>query len=332
MLTTSFPDDLDIGTALAFEANEAYMPNVLSQGTFGTPIVVPYEWASANIATEEYIMATDTFIKGSPAVTNQNVTPKILVKYNNYPAIAGRVEAAIYYHRRANTAVKSNAGVMHVSNVIRGYNAWVKDITTRINISLLTNYKDLTLLQGGTRGLGSFAFEIDAEPLDATSYSKCYSFFAGQIDAMVDELNVLPSRIQLFIGTEAVRAMNSSMIDNTGVTVWDKLKSTILMEIKVEVLPSTYYKNECMFVALDKAFIITIGTSLTELGKEKDAGGNHQYVVYAEAVIPSMLVTDNRGCKHKGSLMSAPTRSVNRSVSPSAVNTPSKKKNEIIEL
>ena len=45
-----------------------------------------------------------------------------------------------------------------------------------------------------------------------------------------------------------------------------------------------------------------------------------------------MLVTDDRGCKHKGSLMSAPaTRSLNRSVSPSAVNTPSKKKNEIIE-
>ena len=304
MLSGNISSNIDISTALSMSNNMNYMPMVLGQGIFGQIQTLPYEWAVSNVAVVDYTIKSDTDILGADAVTDANVVPTVSATFGMKSVIVGRVEANILYHRRPNTTIESNLGTMHSDMVLDGYNEWTREMTKRIDYSLINGYKDPKYAKLGLRGMRSFSTEINATPLDPKDYGACYTFFANQIDILVSTLGVGVSSISVLIGSDAVQAMQMTPIAGTTESVWNLLKSNILQGVTVNVAPRGLHDNQCSFTV--EGFIAPVSianTALFTFGDEKPAHGNYQFVVYLEAVLPSIMVTNNEAVRYQSEMI-----------------------------
>lgn len=295
--------DIDIGLTQAFATNEAFMPDILATGIFGTPLLVPYEWATHNLVRVTYTMGTDTFVKGASTANTATVLPTIQSKYKGMPATAGLIRASIKYHKDNNAAIGGNIGCMHVSEVEKAYSAWIQDMAKRVNICLLTQYRDLALVTNGLKGLKDFSKEIDAPSIDPSSYENCYSFFAIQIESLCSKLLISRDRVLLLIGIECVIRMKAVSIGYSGISVWSKLTEDLFSSIQVKILDTVYYGNECMFVAIDRVSVVTIDKPFTSIIEDKSAVGPLQFIRYIEGVLPSMVAYDENACMHQSNLL-----------------------------
>ena len=304
MLSGNGLDNINVSSAILMSNNMNYMPLVLSNGIFGEMKYLPFEWAVSNVAVVDYTMKTDTDMLGSDAITDATVVPNIRATFSMKSVIVGRVEANILFHKRPNTSIESNLGTMHADMVMDGFTEWARAITKKIDYSLINGYKDAKYRQLGLRGMLDFATEINATPLDPKDYAACYSFFANQIDILVTNLGVEPSRIRVLIGNDVVQAMQMTPIAGTTDSVWQLLKSNVLQDVLVEVAPRGMHDNQCSFVSL--GFIAPVGiqgTNLINLGDEKETVGPHQYVIYMDAVLPSTMVTNGNACRHQSEMI-----------------------------
>lgn len=323
--------DTDIGLAQAFITNEAFMPAVLANGTFGTPLLVPYEWAVNNFVKVEYTMGTDTFVKGAVTANTTTVLPTIQARYKGIPAVAGMIRASIKYNKEKNTSMAVNAGSMHESQVEQAYSAWIQDMAKRVNICLLSQYRDISLSSSGLKGLKDFSKEIDAPSIDTSSYEDCYSFFATQIENLCSKLMISRDRVLLMIGVECVIQMKGVSIGYSGISVWSKLTEDLFSSIQVKVLDTVYYGNECMFVAIDMVSVVTIDRPFAYVLEDKSVVGPLQFIRYVEAVLPSMAVYDDNACMHKSDLTIPPVASRN-ATAQKATMAKKNTKNDIIQL
>jgi hypothetical protein len=249
-------------------------------------------------------MKTTTKVKGSDAVTDANVVPNIRASMGVYSSIVGRCEVNILYHRRANTSIEINNGTMHADSVLDAYSEWVNEMSKIVDYSLINGYEDQKYATIGLKGMGDFATEINSAPLDPTNYASCYKFFAEQIDILTSDLNIDPSRVRVIIGRDAVQAMQMTPITGTSTSVWDLLKSSVLDGVYLAIVPKEYHQNQCSFIALDYISPVVIANSpFATLGQEKDGAGNHQFVVYAECMLPSVMVTDSLAVRHQSNMM-----------------------------
>jgi len=304
MLSGNTSGNIDISTALSMSNNMNYMPMVLGQGIFGQTQTLPYEWAVSNVAVVNYTMKTDTDILGSDAITDANVVPNVRASFSMKSVIVGKVEANVLYHRRPNTTVDANLGTMHADMVPDAHNEWVKEMSKRIDYSLINGYKDSKYANLGLRGMRNFATEINATPLDPKDYGACYSFFANQIDILISTLGIGISAISILIGSDAVQAMQMTPIAGTTESVWNLLKSNILQGVTVNVAPRGVHDNQCSFTV--EGFIAPVSianTPLFTLGYEKEIAGNHQFTVYMEAVLPSIMATNNEAVRHQSEMI-----------------------------
>ena len=304
MLSGNTSGNIDISTALSMSNNMNYMPMVLGQGIFGQMQTLPYEWAVSNVAVVDYTMKTETDILGSDAVTDATVVPNIRATFSMKSVIVGRVEANILYHKRPNTSVESNRGTMHADMALDAHNEWIREMTKKIDYSLINGYKDSKYAILGLKGMRNFATEINATPLDPKDYGACYSFFANQIDILISTLGVGISAISILIGSDAVQAMQMTPIAGTTESVWNLLKSNILQGVTVNVAPRGVHDNQCSFTV--EGFIAPVSiadTPLFTLGAEKEVVGNHQFTVYMEAVLPSIMVTNNEAVRHQNEMI-----------------------------
>lgn len=327
--------DLDIGLAKTFLTNEAFMPAVLANGTFGAPLLVPYQWAVSNFGKVAYTMGTETFVKGSPTINTTTVLPTIQATYKGVKAVAGIIRASIKYHKDQDTSASSNMGAMHVSQVEQAYSAWIQDMAKRVNISLLTQYKDLVLANNGLRGLQNFSKEIDSPSIDPSSYEDCYSFFATQIENLCSKLMISRDRVLLLIGIECVIQMKGVSIGYSGISVWSKLMEDLLASIQVKVLDTVYYGNECMFVAVDMVSVVTVDKPFASITEDKSIVGPLQFIRYVESVLPSMVSFHDYACMHKSDLV-VPPASRNANIQKGTMAKKNGKndvvKNDIIQL
>lgn len=304
MLSGNTSGNINISTALLMSNNMNYMPMVLGQGIFGQIQTLPYEWAVSNIAVVNYTMKSNTDILGADAVTDANVVPNVRATFGMKSVIVGRVEANILYHKRPNTNIEANLGTMHFGMVLDGYNEWAREMAKKIDYSLINGYKDSKYVNLGLNGMRNFATEINATPLDPKDYGACYSFFATQIDILISTLGIGISSISILIGSDAVQAMQMTPIAGTTESVWNLLKSNILQSVEVNIAPRGVHDNQCSFTV--EGFIAPVSIADTDLftfGEEQRARGNHQYEVYMEAVLPSIMVTNNDAVRHQNEMI-----------------------------
>jgi len=295
---------MDLSTLLTIGGSLQSTPKVLQDGLLGQIKTLPYEWAVSHTPIVKYSMKTTTKVKGSPAITDANVVPNIRASMSVHSAIVGRCEANILYHRRANTSIEVNNGVMHADSVLDAYSEWVHEMSKIVNHSLINGYEDREYTAIGLKGMGDFATEINSAPLDPTNYASCYKFFAEQIDILTSDLNIDPSRVRVIIGRDAVQAMQMTPITGTSTSVWDLLQSSVLDDVYLSIVPKEYHQNQCSFIALDYISPVVVANSpFATLGQEKDVAGNHQFAVYAECMLPSVMVTDSLAVRHQSNMI-----------------------------
>jgi hypothetical protein len=304
LITQNLPSILGDSTkAVIIEANKYSVPRCTAEGMFTVDTSLPFEWSTAAIINVEYSAKTRSFIKGSDAETNATVTPAIQAIIARKIATSGLVEAHISYHKRANTTAYN--GAMHESLVSGGMTEWAHNMAIKVDRSILSNYEDIGHRQKGLKGLNDYGVELNEGMLDPSMFSAVYKFFATQIARMKSALQIDSSDITLFIAENAVVALNSQIItDGGGMTIWEKIKSSLLSNIKIFQLNSPFVMdNRCVFVANSFATLYKPDVTFFVPKPEKVTTGNEQYIRYLEYVLPSLVITNTEACLRQEELV-----------------------------
>jgi len=290
-----------LSQAIIDSSSDYKVPMVVSKGMF--PIkILDKPWQSTYTLHTDYSMGYDRFVATH---SDDNVVPVVNAKSKLVSALSGIAEVQILYHDRYDDSVVGNNHVMHKSQVSSALVEINKNLSRKVDIAIFNGYVGDGL--AGIYGLNDYGLDIGSSPLDPSDYPAVYAFFGEAISYMTQTLNVPASSINLFIGREAVMAMDSVMLsDGNGQSIWQRLKGFILSEVTIFVLDSYLLGNQCRFVARNYSALCKPNMPFFMPQPEKPADGNKQFVIYVEYVLPSLVITDSSACLKQDDLFILP--------------------------
>lgn len=318
MLTTN---EILLSQAIIDSSSDYKVPMAVSKGMF--PIKVlgnPYQ-ATKMIRTK-YSMSYDRFVAGR---TDSNVIPTINARTTFDTVTSGIAEVQILYNKRYDDSVSGNSHAMHVGQVPAALVEINKQLSRKVDIAIFSSYQDKGDGIYGINGLNDYGIDIGNPAMDPEDYPAIYAFFGETLSYMTETLHIPASSINLFIGRQAVMAMDSVMLsDGNGQSIWQRLKAFTLADVSIFVLDSYLLSNQCRFVARNYSALCKPNLPFFMPQPEKDASGNKQFVMYIEYVLPSLVITDDNACLKQDDLFILPS-SANRSIIKTRVAQEDKK-------